>query len=129
MCLKMMERIESGFTELGSRLDRMDQRLTDLETCVGHHADSLGVSIERVHRRSSEQVEELRDELDRGLYDVRKETEDIISSRVEDEMYVARADLEDYVKDEMANAEERLEDKLQDGLSNAQVSLDINWNR
>lgn len=129
MCRKILERVDNGFTEIGNRLDRMDQRLTDLESCVERHAEQLGVSIERVHQRSSEQVDELRDELDNGLYDVRKETEDIITTRVEDEMYVARDQLEDCVKDELANIEERLEERLQDSIANANVSLEFSWNR
>lgn len=124
-----MERVDTGFAEIGTRLDRMDQRLSDLESCVERHADKLGTSIERVHQRSSEQADELRDEFDNGLYDVRKETEDIITTRVEDEMYVARDQLEDCVKDELANIEERLEEKLQDSITNASVSLEFNWNR
>lgn len=129
LCMKMMERIENGFSELGSRLDRMEKRLVDLECCVDRHADTLGVSIERTHTRSSEQVDRLRDEFDQGLDDVKKETEDIITMRVEDEMYVAREQLEDCVKDEMANIEERLEGKLQESITGANVSLEFSWNR
>lgn len=129
VCERMMERIESGFNDLGTRLDRMERRLTDLETCVEGHAEKLGVSIQDVHQRSSEQVDELRDELDTRLDDVRKETEDTITIRVEDEMYVARDQLEDFVKDEITNVEERLETRLEASLSNANVSLDFSWNR
>lgn len=129
ICVKIMERVENGFQEIGSRLDRMEQRLTTLESSVERHAGKLGLSIERVHARSSEQATELRDEFDRGLYDVRKETEDIITSRVEDEMFVAREQLEECVKDEMAHVEEKLEESLKDSLANANVSLDISWNR
>lgn len=129
VCERMMERIESGFTELGSRLDRMERRLTDLETCVGTHAEKLGVRIEDAHHRSSEQVDELRDELDNRIYDIQRDTEDTIAVRVEDEMYVARDQLEEFVKDEITHVEERLENRLEESLSNANVSLDFSWNR
>lgn len=124
----MVARIDHGFGELGSRLDRMEQRLSDLETCMGRHTETLGASIQQVQERSSEQTDELRDELDPGLYNVRKETQDIIAVQVKDEMYVARDQLEDYVKDEMT-AMERLEQKLEDDLASAHVSLEFNWNR
>ncbi|KAJ4420543.1 hypothetical protein N0V82_004316 [Gnomoniopsis sp. IMI 355080] len=129
VCKMMMERIENGFNEIGSRLDRMERRLTGLERSVEHHAEKLGFSIEGVHQRSSEQADELRGELDRGLYDVRKEIDDTVTVRVEDEMYVARDQLEDFVKDEVKNAEERLEDRLEESLNSANVSLDFSWNR
>lgn len=129
VCERMMTRIESGFTELGSRLDRMERRLTDLETCVGTHAEKLGVRIEDAHHRSSEQVDELRDELDNRIYDIQRDTEDTIAVRVEDEMYVARDQLEEFVKDEITHVEERLENRLEESLSNANVSLDFSWNR
>lgn len=125
----MMERIENGFNELGSRLDRMEHRLTGLERSVEHHAEKLGLSIKDIHRCSSEQVDELRDELDRGLYDVRKEIDDTITVRVEDEMYVARDQLEDFIKEEISNAEDRLEGRLEESLNSANVSLDFSWNR
>lgn len=124
-----MDRVDIGFTEIGARLDRMENRLAGLEDCVQRHAEALGLSIERVHQSASEQADQLRDELDNGLYDVRKETEDVIATRVEDEMYVAREQLEDCVKDELANVEDRLEQKLQDSMTNANVSLEFNWNR
>lgn len=129
VCERMMTRIESGFTELGSRLDRMERRLTDLETCVGTHAEKLGVRIEDAHHRSSEQVDELRDELDNRIHDIQRDTEDTIAVRVEDEMYVARDQLEEFVKDEITHVEERLENRLEESLSNANVSLDFSWNR
>lgn len=124
-----MARIDHGFGELGSRLDCMEQRLSALETCVERHTETLGASIQQVQDRSSEQAGELRDELDAGLYDVRKETQDIIIAQVEDEMYVARESLEDHIKDEMAAMEERLEQKLEEDLTSANVSLEFNWNR
>lgn len=125
----MMERIENGFNELGSRLDRMEHRLTGLERSVEHHAEKLGLSIEDAHRRSSEQAADLRDEIDRGLYDVRREIDDTVTVRVEDEVYVARDQLEDFVKEELKNAEERLEEKLEESINSANVSLDFSWNR
>lgn len=129
LCKLMLDRIETGFNEIGSRLDRMEQRLTGLETSVERHAERLGLSIEGLHHSSSEQAADLRDELDRGIYDVRKEIDDTVIVRVEDEMYVARDQLEDFVKEEVKNAEERLEEKLEDSLNNANVSLDFSWNR
>lgn len=80
-------------------------------------------------QHSSEQADELRDELERGLYDVRKETEDIITTRVEDDVYTARQDLDDHVRDEMAEVEERIEERIMHRLSNASMSLEFNWNR
>lgn len=124
-----MARIDHGFGELGSRLDRVEQRLSDLETCVGRHTETPGASIQQVQERPSEKIEQLRDELDAGLYDVRKETQDIIAVQVEDEMYAARDQLEGYVKDEMSAMKERLERKLEDDLASAHVSLEFNWNR
>lgn len=125
----MMERIENGFNQIGCRLDRMERRLTGLEKSVEHHAVKLGLSIEDVHQRSSEQADELQDELHRGLYDVRKEIDDTVAVRVEDEMYVARDQLEDFVKEEVKSVEERLEEKLEESLNSANVSLDFSWNR
>lgn len=129
VCSMLMERIEHGFSELGSRLDRMEHRLTGLERSVEHHAEKLGLSIEGIHQYSSAQADELRDELDRGLYDVRREIDDSVTVRVEDEMYVARHQLEDFVKEEVSNAEERLEERLEESLNSANVSLEFNWNR
>ncbi|KUI54967.1 hypothetical protein VP1G_02377 [Cytospora mali] len=128
ICSKMLEHLDHGFSELNTRMDRMEQRLTNLETSVKGHADKLESSIERVNRNSSEQVDELRDELETGLYDVRKETEDIIASRVDDEMYAAQQELRDHVQDEMADVEERVGKRLHESLNNASLSLDINWN-
>lgn len=129
MCERIMARVHGGFTELGSRLDRIERRLTDLETCVGDHADKLGMRIDKAHERSSEQVEEMRDELDNRIHDIQRETEDTIAIRVEDEMYVARDQLEDFVKDEITHVEERLESRLEASLNNANVCLDFSWNR
>lgn len=129
VCQKMIARIDQGFNQIGSRLDRMEKRLSDLECCVGRHTETLGTSIKQVQTRSSEQVEDLRDQLDAGLYDIRKETQDIIVTQVEDEMYVAREHLEDFVKDEMVAVEERLEQKLEHDLTGANVSLEFSWNR
>ncbi|ROW05713.1 hypothetical protein VMCG_05173 [Cytospora schulzeri] len=128
ICSKMLERIDYGFSELNTRMGRMEQRLTDLETSVKCHTDKWECIIERVNQNSSEQVDELRDELETGLYDVRKETEDIITARVDDEMYAAQQELRDHVRDEMADVEERVGKRLQESLSNASLSLDINWN-
>ncbi|KAK7735434.1 hypothetical protein SLS63_003904 [Diaporthe eres] len=80
-------------------------------------------------QHSSEQADELRDELEKGLYDVRKETEDIITVRVEDDVYTARQDLDDHVRDEMAEVEERIEERIMQRLSNASMSLEFNWSR
>ncbi|KAJ4390840.1 hypothetical protein N0V93_004439 [Gnomoniopsis smithogilvyi] len=129
VCKMMMERIETGFNQIGSRLDRMERRLTSLERSVEHHAEKLGLRIDGVHKCSSEQAEVLRDELDRGLYDVRKEIDDTVTVRVEDEMYVARDQLEDFVKDEVKGAEERLEERLEESLNSANVSVEFSWNR
>lgn len=129
MCKLMLERMETGFNEIGSRLDRMEQRLTGLERSVEHHAEKLGLGVEGLRHCSSEQAADLRDELDRGIYDVRNEIDDTVSIRVEDEMYVARGQLEDFVKEELKSIEERLEEKLEDSLNNANVSLDFSWNR
>jgi ribosomal protein L16 Arg81 hydroxylase len=106
----------------------MEKRLTDLEMSVKSHAQKLEGNIERVKQSSSEQVDELRDELETGLYDLRKETEDIVTTRVDDEMYAAQQELRDHVQDEMAEVEERVGRRLQESLSNASLSLDINWN-
>lgn len=128
LCGKMLERIDYGFSELHSRMERMEQRLTDLETCVKGQVDTLQCSIERINQSSSEQIAELRDELETGLYDSRKETDDIINARVDDEMYAAQQELHDHVQDEMTNVEERVGKRIQERLSNASLSLDIEWN-
>lgn len=128
ICSMMLERIDHGFGELNTRMGRMEQRLTNLETSVKCHADKLEARIELVNQSSSEQMEELRDELETGLYDVRKETEEIITTRVDDEIYAAQQELRDHVQDEMADVEERVGKRLQESLSNASLSLDINWN-
>lgn len=124
----MLEHIDHGFNELNTRMGVMEKRLTDLEMSVKSHAQKLEGNIERVKQSSSEQVDELRDELETGLYDVRKETEDIVTARVDDEMYAAQQELRDHVQDEMAEVEERVGRRLQESLSNASLSLDINWN-
>lgn len=124
-----MARIDHGFSDLDSRLGRMEQRLSALETRVENHTDTMGTSIQQVQDRSSEQAGELRDELDAALYDVRKETQDIIIAQVEDEMFIARENLEDFVKEEMAAVEERLEQKLEQDLTSANVSLEFSWSR
>lgn len=128
MLRKLLARVEDGFGEVNSILDRMEQRLSDVESRVGQHAEELA-SIRQVQASSSEQTNELREELETGLYDVRKETDDIIAVRVEDEWYTARTDLEDFVKDEMAAVEERLEQKLEDDLTRANVTLEFSWDR
>lgn len=127
ICSKMLESIDHGFSDLSNRMGRMEQRLTDLEACMKCHADKLEGSIERVNQNSSEQVDELRGELDTGLYDLRKETEDIITVRVEDEVYAAQQELSEHVQDEMENVEQRVGERLQQRLSNATLSMDINW--
>lgn len=128
ICSRMLEHIDHGFSELNTRMGVMEKRLTDLEMSVNCHAQKLEGNIERVKQSSSEQVDELRDELETGLYDLRKETEDIITIRVEDEMYAAQQELRDHVQDEMAEVEERVGRRLQESLSNASLALDINWN-
>lgn len=125
MLRKLLARVEDGFGEVGSRLDHMEQRLSDLER---RHDEELA-SIRQVQASSSEQINELRDELEAGLYDVRKETEEIISTQVEDEWYIARANLEDFVKEEMAAVEERFEQKLEEDLTRANVTLEFSWDR
>ncbi|KAI7773016.1 hypothetical protein LA080_012493 [Diaporthe eres] len=129
ICSKMIERIDQGFGQLHSRMDRMEARLTDLERCVHSRAEKLEQSIVNSQQHSSEQADELRDELEKGLYDVRKETEDIITVRVEDDVYTARQDLDDHVRDEMAEVEERIEERIMQRLSNASMSLEFNWSR
>ncbi|PSR80309.1 hypothetical protein BD289DRAFT_69566 [Coniella lustricola] len=128
-CKQVMDRIESGFCELGSRLDTMDQRLTTLESSVERHADKVRKTIHKASKSSSEEIADIRAELDRGLYDAKKETEEIIDVRLEDELQVTRAELEDYIKDEVATIEGRLENRLESSLENAQVSLDFSWNK
>lgn len=125
---KVLERVDLGFNELSTRMGRMEHRLADLETYVKSQGEKLEGEIKRVDQSSSEQVVDLRDELETGLYDVRKETEDIITVRVDDEMYAAQQELRDHVQDEMAFVEERVGNRLQESLSNASLSLDINWN-
>lgn len=125
MLRKLLARVEDGFGEVGSRLDHMEQRLSDLER---RHDEELA-SIRQVQASSSEQINELRDELEAGLYDVRKENEEIISTQVEDEWYIARANLEDFVKEEMAAVEERFEQKLEEDLTRANVTLEFSWDR
>lgn len=125
----MIEQIDQGFGQLHSRMDRMEARLTDLERCVHSRAEKLEQTMISSQQHSSEQADELRDELERGLYDVRKETEDIITTRVEDDVYTARQDLDDHVRDEMAEVEERIEERIMHRLSNASMSLEFNWNR
>lgn len=125
MLRKLLTRVEDGFGELVSRLDHMEQRLSDVER---RHDEELA-NIRQVQESSSEQTNELRDELEAGLYDVRKETEEIISTQVEDEWYIARANLEDFVKEEMAAVEERFEQKLEEDLTRANVTLEFSWDR
>lgn len=128
ICGKILERIDFGFSEIKARMGRVEQRLTDLETCVQVHIVKLQGSIESVNKSSDEQLAELRDELETGLYDARKETDDIITTRVDDEMYAAQQELHEHVQDEMVNVEERVGKRLQERLSSASLSLDIDWN-
>lgn len=125
----MIERIDYGFGQLHSRMDSMEARLTDLEKCVHSRAEKLEQTIVGAQQHSSEQADELRDEFERGLYDVKKETDDIITTRVEDDVYTARQDLDDHVRDEMAEVEERIEERIMQRLSNASMSLEFNWGR
>ncbi|KAK7731568.1 hypothetical protein SLS53_008732, partial [Cytospora paraplurivora] len=80
----------------------------------------------RIEDKAEELREELRDELETGIYyDVEHEMDDIITVRVEDEMYAAREVLED----QMGFIEERIEGRLIQHIEDVDISLQVGINR
>ncbi|KAK3309372.1 uncharacterized protein B0T15DRAFT_506162 [Chaetomium strumarium] len=145
MCSKILQRIDQGFSQIHARLAPIERRLAELNPTVHSCADPLETGTHEAHLRTSKEAEDLRhdleqglddvrreleqglddvrQDLERGLDDVRQELDDIISVRIEDEVYTAQQNLEDHVRDAMREATEQVEEKVVERLSCASVSI------
>lgn len=132
---RRFDRIDRALGELSSRLDRVEQlakksRLDGSSSSgqASQQPEELGDRIEQVEERVAEVQQRLDDglselakDVENQICDVNQEFNDTITIRVEDEMYVAQSQLEDFVKDEIRNAafdvEEIVREKMRDALA------------
>jgi hypothetical protein len=134
MCSRILQRLDQGFSQIHSRIAPIERRLAELEATVHSRADRLEKGTHEAYLRTSKEAEDLRhdleqglddvrQDLEQGLDDVRQELDDIISVRIEDEVYTAQQNLEDHVRDAMMDVTEQVEEKVVERLSSASVSI------
>lgn len=130
-----LDRIEQSLGSLGSRLDRAEERMFAVESQLNQSRSSelrdgqssdlanrieeVEGRIDDVEKRLDAGLSELATDIENQIYDVRHEFDDMISVRVGDEMGVAQSELEDFVKDEMHNCTEDIEQAVRDRLRDA----------
>lgn len=130
-----LDRIEQSLGSLGSRLDRAEERMFAIESQLNQSRSSElrnrqpselanrieGVEgrVDDVEKRLDAGLSELATDIENQIYDVRHEFDDMISVRVGDDMSVVQSELEDYVKDQMHNCAEDIEQAVRDRLRDA----------
>lgn len=130
-----LDRIEQSLGNLGTRLDRAEERMFAIETQLSQsHSNEqkdrqssdlasriVGIEdrVNGVEQKLDAGLSELATDIENQIYDVRHEFDDMISVRVGDEMGVAQSELEDFVKDEMHNFTEDIEQAVRDRLRDA----------
>lgn len=139
MCNQIMARMDQGFSEMRNYIQSIEHRVDRLES-------RMETWMTRVAGRSSEMADELRDEFESGLSDVKSEVTNAFESMHEDRMYAAQKELQEFVEDrlddvvnerlceaaetlgehvndEMRDAEERVEQGIRERLSTANFSI------
>lgn len=132
---RRFDRIERALDDLTSRLDRVERlavasRLDGASSSgqENQQPEQLGARIDQVEERVAEVEQRLDDgltelarDVESQICDVNQEFNDTITIRVEDEMFAAQNQLEDFVKDEIRNAafdvEEIVREKMRDALA------------
>lgn len=132
---RRFDRIDRFLDHLSSRLDRVEQLA--LKNCLdgssssgqenqqpedlGDRIDHIEERVAEVEQRLDDGLSELARDVENQICDVSHEFNDTITVRVEDEMYAAQSQLEDFVKDEIRNAafdvEEIVREKMRDALA------------
>lgn len=132
---RRLNKIEHCLGGLGSRIERVEERMFAIESRLSEPRSSEQKSLESMDLAGrvsgvEERVVEVEQKLDAGLselardvehqiYDVRHEFDNMISVRVEDETGVAQSELEDFVKDELRNVAEEIEETVREKLREA----------
>lgn len=94
---------QSRDSALGERIDRVDERVTDVE-------NRLTIGLDDAAR-----------DLDNAICDVQHEFKDTIETTVLDELVTAQGELEDFVKDEIRNVASEVEEQLKERMRDAIV--------
>lgn len=135
---RRFDRIEQALGDLSSRLDRVEQlamqnrprRASSSEQGAEQGAaeqpqnlvariDSVEERVTGVENKLETGLDELAQDVETQMYDVRQEFNDTITIRVDDEMGVAQSNLEDFVKDELRNAAEDVEEIVRERMRDA----------
>lgn len=133
-----LDRIEKQLGSLGSRLNRVEQRMSLIEGSSGkqprqsssEHGDQVedgldqrvGCVEERVtslEGKLEAGLSELAENLDTQLSEVRYDFDTTTLIRIEDEMGVAQTQLEEFVRDEIRNVAEDIDDTIREKLRDA----------
>lgn len=130
-----LDRIEQSLGTLGSRLDRAEERMLAIEcqldqsrsseqkdrqpSDLASRVDLVEGRVDDVEQRLDVGLSELATDIENQIYDVRHEFDNMISVRVGDEMGVAQSELEDFVKDEMHGFTEDIEQAVRERLRDA----------
>lgn len=130
-----LDRIEQSLGTLGSRLSRAEERMFAIESQLGQSSSSeqkdrqpsdlasridvVEGRVDEVEQRLDVGLSELATDIENQIYDVRHEFDNMISVRVGDEMGVAQSELEDFVKDEMHGFTEDIEQAVRERLRDA----------
>ncbi|KAL1878143.1 hypothetical protein Daus18300_002059 [Diaporthe australafricana] len=135
-----LARIEEQIGSLGSRIDRIEQRMCSMEgssgkqpqQCSSEQSEQDTNGIDQRVGRVEERVTGLEVKLEAGLSELAENVDTQIAEarydfdtttliRIEDEMSVAQTQLEEFVRDEVRNVAEEIDDtvreKLRDALS------------
>lgn len=133
---RRLDHIEKQLGTLGSRLERVEQRISSMETssdaqpCSSERSDQgedglyqrVGCIEERVtglEEKLDTGLSELTQNVDEQLEEIRYDFDTTTLIRIEDEMSVTQAQLEEFVRDEVRNVAEEIDDTIRDKLRDA----------
>lgn len=130
---RRFDRIEQALGDLSSRLDRVEQlaiqsrprRASSSEQGAEQpqklipRIDSVEERVAGVEKNLDAGLNDLAQDVENQLYDVRQEFNDTITIRVDDELGVVQGNLEDFVKDELRNAAEEVEEIVRERMRDA----------
>lgn len=130
---RRFDRIEQALGDLNSRLDRVEQLV--LKSCPDgssssgqeeQHSDSIGDRVDYIEERVTEVeqrldigLSELAKDVENQICDLNHEFNDTITVRVEDEMYIAQSQLQEFVKDEVRDVALDVEDIVRERFRDA----------
>lgn len=130
---RRFDRIEQALGDLNSRLDRVEQLVMkshpDGSSSSGQeeqHSDNIGDRVDYIEERVTEMeqrldigLSELAKDVENQICDLNHEFNDTITVRVEDEMYIAQSQLQEFVKDEVRDVALDVEDIVRERFRDA----------